>query len=406
MRRTFSGYFPPTQVEFEELWVEGLIVIDANVLLNMYRYSTTTRQDLVTLFRRLQPRLWLPHQAAQEFLDGRVGVIETQMANCTKVLKDSDAMLGEVDSHRGYPFVTDALRERLGGTLEALRAEITSSIKELEGFISNDPVLTTVAEFFNERVGRPFTDEELKATVADGEERYKNELPPGFEDRRKPTEQRRYGDLIVWRQTLKEVAENKRPVIFVTDDAKEDWWWRPRGKTLGPHPFLKAEIVAITQKPFHMYRPDRFITEAFVRLDQKAEERTVNEVKAVQREVRKEAAKERKGRAFSRFVEMVEALGEPSPRRGEVQAAVAKLLEYVDQRGERGGANVDDARAAFRLLHQWAEGDEDTVASKVALRRRRQLLDTIRHILVTPNSSQKRVLENAISAVPPMPDTG
>jgi hypothetical protein len=37
MRNAFYGYYPPTAQELETLWLQGTVVFDTNVLLNLYR---------------------------------------------------------------------------------------------------------------------------------------------------------------------------------------------------------------------------------------------------------------------------------------------------------------------------------------------------------------------------------
>src|SRR5829696_9411725 len=78
MRQTFPGYFRPTDVEFDRLWEEGMFVVDTNVVLNLYRYSHVTRDELLGVLRALKERLFLPHQVGQEFLDRRLRTIRGQ----------------------------------------------------------------------------------------------------------------------------------------------------------------------------------------------------------------------------------------------------------------------------------------------------------------------------------------
>ena len=45
MKDSFPGYYRPTENEFAEMWESCLFVLDANVLLNLYRYSVDTREE-------------------------------------------------------------------------------------------------------------------------------------------------------------------------------------------------------------------------------------------------------------------------------------------------------------------------------------------------------------------------
>ncbi|MBK6959376.1 MAG: DUF4935 domain-containing protein [Nitrosomonas sp.] len=49
-------------------------MVDTNVLLNLYRYSEATRKELQEAITSLDGRIFIPHQAANEFLRNRLTV--------------------------------------------------------------------------------------------------------------------------------------------------------------------------------------------------------------------------------------------------------------------------------------------------------------------------------------------
>ncbi|NEB93188.1 DUF4935 domain-containing protein [Streptomyces bauhiniae] len=49
----------------------GLVVLDTNVLLNLYRSNESTRRDTLAALARLRERLWIPHQVLAEFWRNR-----------------------------------------------------------------------------------------------------------------------------------------------------------------------------------------------------------------------------------------------------------------------------------------------------------------------------------------------
>ena len=63
MKSIFIGHFRPTQNEFSELWNTCTFAVDANVLLNLYRYSSATRQELENAIGTIKERVFIPHQA-------------------------------------------------------------------------------------------------------------------------------------------------------------------------------------------------------------------------------------------------------------------------------------------------------------------------------------------------------
>jgi hypothetical protein len=75
VRSEFPGYYRRTDEELSKIWEDGIFVLDTNVLLNLYRYSTGTREELLGVLRGVRSHLWILHQVAEEFLRNRQTVI-------------------------------------------------------------------------------------------------------------------------------------------------------------------------------------------------------------------------------------------------------------------------------------------------------------------------------------------
>ena len=56
MRKTFFEYYSLSDSEVKKIWENSLLVLDTNVLLNMYRYSPSTRDDLLGILRVFSER--------------------------------------------------------------------------------------------------------------------------------------------------------------------------------------------------------------------------------------------------------------------------------------------------------------------------------------------------------------
>lgn len=83
----FEAYKTPTEADYARLLAEGIVVPDANVFLNLYRYNEQTRNDLLAVFRQLGDRLWVPHQVIVEFWRNRETVLQDPRAT-TATLRD------------------------------------------------------------------------------------------------------------------------------------------------------------------------------------------------------------------------------------------------------------------------------------------------------------------------------
>jgi len=78
MREQFAAWYPPSTEERDRFITEGLVVPDANVLLDLYRMNSDAREDVLALLRRVSKLLWIPHQVGLEFHRNRFTVIHDQ----------------------------------------------------------------------------------------------------------------------------------------------------------------------------------------------------------------------------------------------------------------------------------------------------------------------------------------
>ncbi len=285
MKTEFPGYFPISEAGQKAAWKNGLFSFDASVLLDLYRYSDETRQELLKLFKSLGGRIWITHQAAQEFLDGRLGVIASQ----SKLYDDSLILIDRVEkmfkSARGHPFLTKELLTETDTHFKKLRSYLNSKKSHLDRLISKDPIEEEVASLLKGHIGPAFPKKRLTELFAEGETRYKEKIPPGYEDAKKPEGNSRFGDLVMWFQLIEKAQKEKKPITFVTADDKEDWWKIFQGKTIGSRPELIAEFREKTGVDFQMFSLESFMKAAAEKLAHKVKEDAIQEVK----EVRKEA---------------------------------------------------------------------------------------------------------------------
>lgn len=265
MRSLFPGYFKLTDSERREVEDRATLVLDANVLLNLYRFSEDARSDFLSLLNDYRERIWIPHQVAFEFLENRPKLIVDQ----AKVLEDFSKKLQEslstLESPKTHPFVKPETLNKLRDSIKEVSFELEAGRSRMEARLAADELLEQVASLTDGRVGSCFTESELLEIFKDGEERYKQKIPPGYRDDSKGTEQtissqrRRFGDYIIWREMLDYANKNSSDIIFVTADGKEDWWAEQSGRKLGPRAELIAEFCAKTGRKIVMYTAQRFL---------------------------------------------------------------------------------------------------------------------------------------------------
>lgn len=288
MRAVFPAHFRPTSDELTALWRDSTFAIDANVLLNLYRYSTETRKELESALRSVQEKLFVPNQAAREFLRSRLSVTASQADEYTKAVKTITDLASTLQNKKKHPFLPE-------NELPTFKQQVDRLVKLLEQQrdvlltrMTKDEVLDFIQEISDQRTGQPFTDEGLAELAVDGEKRYAAEVPPGYKDGKKEATAdpyRKFGDLIVWKQLIARAKIDKRSLIFVTDDKKEDWWLEQSGRTIGPRIELREEFIAEVSKDFWMYTVDLFIEEAAKLSKKPVSAKVLEEIRTVREEV-------------------------------------------------------------------------------------------------------------------------
>ncbi|WP_437895166.1 PIN domain-containing protein [Sorangium sp. So ce124] len=275
MKKLFPGSYPPTQTEFEAIWSEGMFVFDTNMLLNFYRYTEATRKEFLELVSspEVAQRIWIPHRVAFEYHRLLHSVRYEQLAACLEMQSDIKKWAKSIRSGDHH---------RRGEQFLELANKLVEDAESQYMHPDRQALIERIAELFDGKVGLAWDEKRLTETVKDGEQRYKNKIPPGFEDR-KPGDEK-YGDLVIWFQIVDEARKRQKPVIFVTDEVKEDWWLRIGGRTVGPLPALRNEMFEKANVMFYMYSGDRFLEQARTSLKRPVADATVAEVKHVREE--------------------------------------------------------------------------------------------------------------------------
>ncbi|TWA87129.1 hypothetical protein FBY14_110170 [Azospirillum brasilense] len=270
MKSLFKEFYPLTDSEYKALWREGIIVLDTNVLLRLFRYKEQTANDLLATLEKLKDQLWIPNQVAWEFHRRRLTKIDEGRKAYKDVIetlkKSSETIKISLEAFKGlglHPVVD------LENPVSAMRDQLSTLISEVEGkYEANPPhahygrLLDKITEIYEGKVGEGFSEEDLEKIYIDGKIRYENEVPPGFKDakeKKDKTSRELYGDLLIWKETLRYARQNGKGIILVTEDQKRDWWERTAdGRTIGPLPALRKEFSTEVGQLFQLYRVDQF----------------------------------------------------------------------------------------------------------------------------------------------------
>lgn len=284
MKNTFPGYCKKTEAEIKKIWENGIILFDTNVLLNLYRYSDSTRNTILDLINKFSEQIYLPHQAGLEYNKNRYEVIAEQDKAYREFLDKITQIQKDLQSNNKPPFLSTKIDENLNSVFEDVSAEVKESIKKYCDYLKDDPIYNRISELFENRITEPFPIEKLDSIYKEGEERYKLKIPPGFEDEKTKEGNRKFGDLILWKQIIEKAKELNKDVILITDERKIDWWWKIKdGRNMGPRQELVEEIKKFANVDFHMYSSERFLSYGQSFLKEQINQQALQEIQAMKK---------------------------------------------------------------------------------------------------------------------------
>jgi hypothetical protein len=208
----------PTEHELNSALQSALVVLDTNVLLNLYRYNESTRNDLLGVMRSLGERLWVPHQVMREFWRNRVSALVSRGAGTEQALnsleKQRNAAAEALHQWAKTTAIEVSERDALIDKITTLYSELEQIIQvhapgtpKMVGSASDEPVLQELEALLDRKVGAAPDEADWQAAVDEGNTRVSRQQPPGYLDAEKidsTLPEGAAGDYLVWHQTLLE----------------------------------------------------------------------------------------------------------------------------------------------------------------------------------------------------------
>jgi hypothetical protein len=290
MIKQLAGYYTLTQDDIDSLWDNWLIVLDTNVLLNLYRFSKPTSDEFLRTIRKFESHLWIPDQVRLEFEKNRPEAITKQKESYGTLAKDisrcQQTLENKITEYSRHPFIdVKKIKEPLQKSFQKSFLEVQNELKILEenhpDYFESDPILEELTRIFDGRKGEKYSEIRLGEIYEEGKIRFASKIPPGYMDqdksKRDPNEQ--FGDLVLWYQIIDKAKSINKSVLLVIDDDKEDWWFTKKGRRYGPRSELVEEIQAKANVSFYMYNSDRFIQYAKERLQEIVDHEVLTEIR-------------------------------------------------------------------------------------------------------------------------------
>lgn len=267
------------------IWTDAVFVFDSSALLNFYDYSEEARTVLnKKIFRSLKDRLWITNQTEYEYLRNREKVLlkpeklydelmSTHFdAKQVQTIKNQLLQLqNRTKKQDKHPHIKESFFKKFEAQLEAFESQVSAFTKELGQEIElkkkeiqtikgNDTIQKIIEKHFDVTAGYDY--DQLIEIVKEGEFRYRNSIPPGYEDLKDKIGFQVYGDLIIWKQIIDLAIIKQKPIVLIIDDLKIDWCYQnSRDKNLidAPREELLKEIQDKAGVKFLAYSSTQFL---------------------------------------------------------------------------------------------------------------------------------------------------
>lgn len=249
-----------------------LYALDANILLNLYKFTPDAAREVLRALRTMRDVLFIPHQALNEFWPLRDGVrsgphhreaagkLRAAKADILRIVRTWQKRTG-LDADGTRESRAQEISEHLAiasGALEMLESSI-EAVRE-ESADSGEWLLDELDEIFAGRIGEKPSDSERSSSLREFEKRVAQGLPPGLRDVeiRKGEVAKASGDYFIWTQCVGEAQRVSTSrgahvdLTLVTEDHKDDWVRSSEDDHLLAHRALVKEYHEATGGSFRI----------------------------------------------------------------------------------------------------------------------------------------------------------
>jgi hypothetical protein len=240
-----KALFEHEQVSLEAASNECIVVLDANVLLLPFEFTSASVGEVERVYADLcaAGRMVVPGQAAREFYKNRsnkitaiADAIDAAITKAKKQIFDKSIPLLENDA--------DYLAAReLGKDLINKGRDVAEKLEKVNERLKDEIGADRVSLIYRKILGGCVSDfvvepADREAVSKEVARRARLKIAPGYKDQQK--EDGGIGDYLVWQTILQEGERRKVHCIFVTEEEKPDWWVKRHG-TFQPRPELIEE---------------------------------------------------------------------------------------------------------------------------------------------------------------------
>ncbi|MER6597467.1 PIN domain-containing protein [Streptomyces parvus] len=286
----YEEFWRKSQEFIDSAIAASTVVLDTNAILNLYRMKPSARAEYFQVLQKIESRIWIPRQVADEFHRNRLSAVDSH-ANSLK--SKSDKVSESAESLRfalrdffklhsladgkssGY---LESLNESVSRIVNSVKREVEEYDLKPSDLLSGDPILERLALLFEGKVGSGVPMSERKAAMDEALRRGAEGVPPGYKDVKERGE-KGVGDYFIWREMIDHAKLTERDILFVSTDLKDDWVRKQCGFSIGPLPELVEEMRISAGVQYHHLPLAIFLSRAAVALKVPVSQDTINQVK-------------------------------------------------------------------------------------------------------------------------------
>ena len=266
---------------------DNVIVLDTNYLLDIIQLPTSVSKKYIEAIEKVKDNIYIPYLVALEFNFRKSTIKKEKRHKIRKYKDDIDNSIKNIKDSIDKIDLINVKEEKENFTKELF--DLTDSYSESLRKLVDDKIQNSVSQEEEElysrlitiiegKIGEKYDQAWINGVESEGEQRYAKGIPPGFDDQTKQEEkdsiryygdlqyQRKYGDLIIWKDIVnfaKKREETGNKVIFVTNDGqskkKRDLLYKVKDLVVGPNIYLMNELQIEAQKEFYILSNFRFL---------------------------------------------------------------------------------------------------------------------------------------------------
>lgn len=219
---------------------ESIIFIDTNIIALLYRLNNKSREEFFNWVKpyidknKIKVPNWVVNEYSNRFIRDKIFDYLSPLSSLKTISKEYNNVFDFLNMHIDEDVILED-KSKTYSKPEDLKKDILELKKLFNkiNFITKNKnsdyvhkIHTKIEALLNTCHIKSDLDSIFTELCISSKFRYEQKFPPGFDDSTKGLNE--YGDLIIWKEILLHAKTNeKKKVLFLTNDVKKDWVYAP-----------------------------------------------------------------------------------------------------------------------------------------------------------------------------------